>query len=347
MACRPHFRDKPVCKHGRPLYCAAKHSTDDKKVGTPMCVDCYDHNRHVVWNLFAPQLWTRTAIAWSRALTKIARRHGEKVRVRYAKVAEFQHRGLVHFHALLRLDGYDPAQPEQVLPPPACITAHIFQHAIADAVASTALTTPEHSDAGQSWLIQWGKQVDVRIVRTGMPGSDAITETRVAGYLAKYATKSTEATGVTLRRLNDTTVDYYADPDGSHLERLIDAAWTLGRPDPQATDSGDTAPGPFEGLRRGAHQYGFAGHFSTKSQKYSTTLSRLRTARRIAAVRGVNPSAATPVDLSNDADEATTVTLAEWTYHGSGWLTLADAALAMQAAAAARERKPANLTHQP
>ncbi|MGH3428746.1 MAG: replication initiator, partial [Candidatus Dormibacteraceae bacterium] len=206
---------------------------------------------------------------------------------------------------------------------------------------------PLHPDTGQSWLTQWGKQVDVRVVRTGLSGSDAITETHVAGYLAKYATKSTEVTGVTLRRLTAATVDYFADPDGNHVARLVDAAWSLGRPDPLPTDSGDTVPGPFEGLRRGAHQYGFAGHFSTKSQKYSTTLGRLRAARRIAAVRGVNPAVATPLELSDEAGEQATVTLAEWTYQGTGWLTLADAALAMQAAAAARERRPANLTTQP
>ncbi|MGH3426298.1 MAG: replication initiator, partial [Terriglobales bacterium] len=148
LACRPHFRDKPACRHGRPLYCAAKHAVDDRRLGTPMCVDCYDHAGHVVWTCFAPQLWTRTAIAWSRALTKVARVHGDKVRIRYAKVAEFQTRGLVHFHALLRLDGYDPEQPEQVLPPPACITADAFRQAVTDAVGSVALATPLHPDTG-------------------------------------------------------------------------------------------------------------------------------------------------------------------------------------------------------
>ena len=41
-----------------------------------------------------------------------------KLRVSYGKVAEYQARGVVHFHALLRLDLVDPTDPDLVLPPP-------------------------------------------------------------------------------------------------------------------------------------------------------------------------------------------------------------------------------------
>ena len=52
----------------------------------------------------------------------------------------------------------------------------------------------------------------------------------VAGYLAKYVTKDTEVTGHTSTRLDGDTIDVYADPDGGHTARLIDACWRLGRP---------------------------------------------------------------------------------------------------------------------
>jgi hypothetical protein len=52
----------------------------------------------------------------------------------------------------------------------------------------------------------------------------------VAGYLAKYATKSTEATGHRSTRLDGDTIGDYADPDGDHTARLIDACWRIGRP---------------------------------------------------------------------------------------------------------------------
>ena len=74
----------------------------------------------------------------------------------------------------------------------------------------------------------------------------------VAAYLAKYATKSTEVTGHVSGRLNDSTIDLYADPDGTHTERLVDACWMLG------------TPRDWRRLRQWAHMFGFGGHFFTK-----------------------------------------------------------------------------------
>jgi integrase len=48
-----------------------------------------------------------------RRADKLAQAHGVRVRVSFAKVAEFQRRGLIHFHAIFRLDGLDPAHPAQ------------------------------------------------------------------------------------------------------------------------------------------------------------------------------------------------------------------------------------------
>lgn len=74
---------------------------------------CYDYTGAVLFNACAPELWRRFTIALRRAL---ARRAGltnkalaAQVRVSYAKVAEYQRRGVVHFHAIIRLDG--PAGP--------------------------------------------------------------------------------------------------------------------------------------------------------------------------------------------------------------------------------------------
>lgn len=61
-----------------------------------------------------------------------------------------------------------------------------------------------------------------------------------AGYLAKYATKSTEATGHSSTRLTGDTIDEHADATGDHIARLIDACWRLGRP----TNSTTRPPGP-------------------------------------------------------------------------------------------------------
>ena len=58
-----------------------------------------------MWNAHAPELWRRTTIAIRRQLARAAKAAGAgKVQLSYAKVAEFQARGLVHFHAIFRLD---------------------------------------------------------------------------------------------------------------------------------------------------------------------------------------------------------------------------------------------------
>jgi hypothetical protein len=92
----------------------------------------------VVWNNQAGELWRRAKQAIERRLGQLARRRVppirvpcgngkdrlvDPVRVAHGKAAEYQARGAVHFHALLRLDGYDPADPGQLLPPPAVLTA--------------------------------------------------------------------------------------------------------------------------------------------------------------------------------------------------------------------------------
>lgn len=87
---------------------------------------------------------------------------------------------------------------------------------------------------------------------------------------------------------------------------------------------------------------GFSGHFSTKSRRYSTTLGALRAARRPASRSGVRVISAAEFDTAEHLDDDSTLVIdGQWTYLGSGWLTLADAALANASAAAARERRPA------
>src|SRR4051794_41391829 len=85
------------------------HADDEPALGQPLCPDCYDYTSHVVWQWWAPALWRRFTITLRRLVAKAlgvpATRVGELATVQYAKVAEFQRRGLVHFHALIRVDG--------------------------------------------------------------------------------------------------------------------------------------------------------------------------------------------------------------------------------------------------
>ena len=88
---------------------------------------------------------------------------------------------------------------------------------------------------------------------------------------------------------------------------------------------------------------GFRGHFASKSRRYSTTLGRLRQARRDHVRRTAEPlPGGEPVRVGDDADLAeleadTTLVVGSWRFAGIGWLTAGDAALAAASAARARD----------
>ena len=323
VPCRARRR-LALCPHGVAMRCRRRHKDGDRQLGQPLCADCYDYDHHAVWNNSAGELWRLTTIKANRLLARHAKAHGDKgkVRLSFGKCAEYQRRGVVHYHALIRFDGLDRDNPEQVVAPPAWANVFVLSHIIRTAVEQTAFQTKPHPANPHGWPIAWGTQLDVRPLR--VPGDQAITDTAVAGYLAKYATKGTDDAGHTSKRITTDTIDIYADD--SHPGRIINAAWDLG-----STED-------YEGLRRWAHMLGFGGHFFSKSRRYSTTFRVLRQARtayrRRAARRDV-------VRLAVEHDDETTVVVNALSYVGTGWHTTGDALLANTSAAMARERRRA------
>jgi hypothetical protein len=294
----------------------------------------------VVWQWWAPELWRRFTITLRRTLAHHlgipATRLGEVVTVQYAKVAEYQRRGLVHFHALIRLDG--PRTPDGFAPARRQVTATILARLVHEAVAAVRFMAPPVYDGDVARVLAFGRQVDARPVttarRTDDPGS-ALSPEQVAGYLAKYATKAAA----------DTT-----DHSNAHLRRVQHTADQLGRrveDDWVATGrQGPLNDVPYGLLGKWAHELGFRGHFATKSRRYSVTLGQLRRARRRAQQlvadanrRGdtVDLAAMEAQLLAVDDDHTTTLVIGSWTYTHTGWDTPGDVALAKAAAAAARE----------
>ncbi len=136
MSCRAR-RDKPLCPHGRPAWCGQRHRSGDPVLGRPLCLDCYDHDAHVIWNHHASELWRRTSIGLRRAVTRLGNAHGVKLRVAFGKVAEYQARGVVHFHALIRLDAVvETDDGPQLVAPPECIQVDDIADVLRQACAS-------------------------------------------------------------------------------------------------------------------------------------------------------------------------------------------------------------------
>ena len=339
--CHPR-RDAGTCPHGRPLACYRRHSASDERLGTPLCADCYDYPAHVVWNAAAGELWRRTKQDIERHLVQLASRRGipwpgedlPPVRLPHGKAAEYQARGAVHFHSLLRLDGTSPSDPDAIITPPPGITAADLEHAIAQAAATVAFRTRPHPDSpdGEGWVIAWGRELDVRTITGRGPGT--ITGPAVAGYLAKYATKGTEASGHASIRITRDTLSLYANPAGTHAERLIDACWNIGHA--QGRMCGKVT---YVSLRRWAHMLGFGGHFLTKAHRYSVTFAELRQARINYRRHQETGPDYTTFERQDDLDTETTLITTALSYAGSGWRTFGDALLANTAADQARKRR--------
>jgi hypothetical protein len=329
--CRPEpchaRRDLSVCPHGTRLACFARHDRADTCLGTPLCLDCYDHAAQVVWNLQAGELWRRTTETIRKYIRRLARARGidpATIRLAMGKAAEFQLRGVIHFHAIIRLDGAIPGDKTVILPPPPAITALDLVDAVEHAT-HTAFTTTPHPARPAGWRIGWGAQVLTKVITVASTGD--VTDGMVAGYLAKYATKSTEVTGHVSARLTEDSIAVYADPDGTHTERLVDACWRLG------------IPKDWRALRRWAHMLGFGGHFLTKSRTYSVTFTVLRQ-RRILYRRALT---AGPADSEQTPQQETTLVVNFLQFVGAGWHTTQDAMLANTSAALAREHHGADL----
>jgi hypothetical protein len=320
------------------MSCGEVHEDRDARLGEPLCPECFGYVHAVLWNALAPELWRRTSNQTARELARMTgvseRRLRARVRVSYVKVAEYQARGALHFHAVIRLDAAQPkATRELVEPPPAEFTVELLAEAIRAAVRRVSAPVPKATEPpcrGQQRLtveprqerpteVRWGAQLEVRVLEAGEAAS-------CAGYIAKYATKSTEACGGLLYRLEE------RDLEGlrvrPHVRRLVQCAWELAAEPEFRTLR----------LRRWAHALGFRGHCFTKSRRYSTTFTALRRARHEHELRCAHGGERRD-PWGRPWSEGACVEERRWAFTGIGYRTLGDAWLAEVGAAQAREQR--------
>lgn len=315
LRCRPRSRGE-TCPHGRSMACSKRHAEDDPCLGEAICSDCFDYGRCALWNHNAGRLFKRTRTYVERELARQAgmtqKAARAQVRVSYIKVAEFQRRGVVHFHTLWRLD----APGEELTAPPETFDAQQLAEAIKAALPKA--TVPAEAAGAEPYA--WGRQYDVRLLDVGTDRREA---SRVAAYIAKYATKSTEDAGGIRYRIDD------AHELGDlrcrdHARRLITSAWRAG-----SHDNVDERR-----MHRWAHQFGFGGHCFTKSRRFSTTFKALREARATYAT-----DRATGTDVAPAKSDHNTVRISAWRYAGRGYRKAGDELLAASTHARTRERR--------
>ncbi|SDM65496.1 hypothetical protein SAMN04487981_102143 [Streptomyces sp. cf386] len=284
---------------GRDCRCGTRHDEQDPALGTPLAPDTYDYEAAVLWNAHAGALWRRFSIYLRREVAKRAgltqRAFRHHARISFAKVAEYQRRGAVHFHAVIRLDGPEGGDTT----PPAWATADLLSDAIQAAATAARVAGPEVDGRAHSFV--FGRQLDVRPIRSAdFDDGQELTERAVAAYIAKYATKGAETATGTLDRPIRFLAELAQTRISDHAQRMIRTAWSLGG----RRELADLR------LRAWAHMLGFRGHFSTKSRRYSTTLGALRDAR--ADWRRAQAVPTVP------EDGETTLVLAHWVFAGTG-----------------------------
>jgi hypothetical protein len=282
--------------------CGSRHDDGDLLLGAPLDPERYDYAHAALWNNHAGELWQRFTIYLGRAVSDRAgiprSKAGEHFRLSFAKVAEYQRRGAVHFHAIVRLDGPEGAGEE----PPVWATAELLADAIRYAAGRVSVSVAA-AGSHPARMLAWGSQVEVHeITRTGNGGE--LTEEAVAGYVAKYATKAAETTETVDRRIGELAeLDKLSIPP--HTRRLIEACWELDESYPDRK------------LAHWSHMLGFRGHFASKSKRYSTTLGALRQVRADWRARQERRDHGLPEQ--DDADtEGSTLVVAYWRYAGSG-----------------------------
>lgn len=247
----------PICTHGCARFCSRRHEPGDPQLGRPLCERCFDYDGAVLWNAHVARLWNNTIQTLRRLLAEaggVAQSNLKAIaQVHYLKVAEIQRRGLVHLHVIVRVDGPDGVDAM----PPAWLSAAVFARVVGEAVRRATVVGP------RGLSLRWGKVLDVRDL--GLASDDA---TRVASYVAKYSTKTTDGSSELAHRFHSRR-QIESLVDDPHARRLALAAWDLGR----RTD--------LESLHLGehAHAFGFTGQLITKSRGYSTTFASLRAAR--------------------------------------------------------------------
>jgi len=196
LPCRPRRDAKQRrCPHDRDISCPRRHGEHDPVLGRALCPDCYDYRAAVLFNAHAGELWRRFITYLPRHLARHAgltyKAFRELAVVRYVKVAEYQARGVVHFHSFIRLD----APGDDFQPPPGWLTADMLVSAIgaAAAVVGVVIGPTQETPGCPAVTLRFGPQTDLRPVRHAdrLPGTgQRLSAEAVGNYIAKYATKT-------------------------------------------------------------------------------------------------------------------------------------------------------------
>jgi hypothetical protein len=193
-------------------------------------------------------------------------------------------------------------------------------------------TCRQSDDTQPPLVVRFGTQIDTQPLRSqncAIPtesdpdmGMTRTSPRRVAGYLAKYVTKSLQDFGVAAGRLSAEAI---ADLNVTDHVRTI--LTTIAHVADQAQTLGIDA---LAGIGRWLHTLGYRGHITTKSRRYSVTMGALRAIRatwvRQRAAKGFSLEHHSAIDSTEQSDELL------WKFDRAGHATPGDRTLVYSAA---------------
>ncbi|TDQ53348.1 hypothetical protein EV190_104137 [Actinorugispora endophytica] len=312
--------------------CRKLHGLDDALIGTPLNPATYDYEGAILFNAHASALWARFTTYLRRELAaglgKTQKAAHAVLRVSFAKVAEYQQRGLVHFHAVIRLDGPDGSSQ----PPPPYATAAV-RHC-----RRTHQGRPRRCRAGpRHGRLGCGRGTRTRLGRTVRRARDRLLRHRRRIHRSGRGRLRGEVRHQVRRRLRRPrpcpvlpplrgTRRHRAAPRNAapvhrvRRHRAGSAAVPARRrparaaDDPHLLGAGKAAGvRPPEALEVGAHAR-LPGPLLHQVRAYSTTLGALRAARRAWRTEQARVHASLPEPTPDS-----TLVVGHWAYQGSGY----------------------------
>jgi hypothetical protein len=232
VSAKHHSLGQCICKHW--------HNEGDHRIGAPVDPDRFDYERAVSWNNASSELWADFTRRWRKL---------SKSQPAYLAVREHHHRGLVHFHILVR-------------------GAYAEKH-ITEAIEGARA----HADG---YVHKLGGNSSVEL----LPAGDVNSRRKVSNYLSKYLCKSLATEPQGKGRLSR----HYNRMRGealqlSRLRRPV-CKWQRGHDTPCTCSQCSQAR---RYSRRAWEMLGFTGHVLTKStahgSKWGKTMGQCRADR--------------------------------------------------------------------
>jgi hypothetical protein len=260
----PVLLDSRHLKNGvvLPCRCKVRHREGDPILGTPIDVSTYNYQGAADFNAHASRLFAVT-------MQKLSRILGRKLIG--VRVAEFQSRGILHFHAILL----------------GCMTQRTLELVIR---GGTNLRTGRHIAAATSGDWMWGPQCKADVIAGGDQGRAISYMVKVVSYALKdtaasadanseHGKKMAQAGGRSCKCGLSLSECVHGDPFGYVKSWACDSNGVVEKCTKKVPYQSRQSKYPCRRHRMARNGWGFRGHVLAKSKTWPLTFATVRAKR--------------------------------------------------------------------